>query len=338
MPNASQSKLQMETGQTVYAAQAMNRYSATVFNIPAVPLWSGRGGFEPNVKPNGLATGGAVTAAVSGTNDKVDVAALTCYLAGVLVSVSAATDVTVTRAVTTDTHIINSITITSAGAVAVVVGTDHTAFSETRGAAGGPPWIPTGSIEIAQIRLSSNTAAQVASAEIFASVGQHQERYDYPLWDEYRVGNGDLNAHVEFYDALPLIHSDDSGTTTKPKKVYAQVAAPVLTDIPLADAFKPVEVSHSSSSKPLYDEKVVGSSSRSIGQGGFTAYLKDGVTDAVIAGKDQVLTFKYFPSKYKTAYHVDQGVLGVARAFPAGDNITAACTITADQAGVDRAA
>ncbi|MBK8184903.1 MAG: hypothetical protein IPK63_19260 [Candidatus Competibacteraceae bacterium] len=101
-----------------------------------------------------------------------------------MLTVAAVTDdsLTITRGVTTDTHMINSVTVNSSGAVAIVTGTDNTAFSDTRGAAGGPPSIPLGSVEVAQIRTTSVTAAVVLSTEIYAAPGTHQERYDNPVW------------------------------------------------------------------------------------------------------------------------------------------------------------
>ena len=124
-------------------------------------LWSGASGKEPDVKPDGLATGGEVSTADSGSNDVVDVAALTCYLAGVETSVAASADFSITRPAS-DVAKVNSITVTSAGALSEVEGTDGSdgTFSAERGAAGGPPYIPEGSIEIAQVRLTTAAAAR----------------------------------------------------------------------------------------------------------------------------------------------------------------------------------
>jgi len=324
MANAENAKLQYEAGQTSYAVSALtDSGDATTFDSSAA-LFSKKSGYAPDVRPNGLITGGAVIPAVSGTNDLIDVAALTCYLAGVKTPVAADTDVAITRAVTTDTHNITSITVTSAGAIAAVSGTDGTAFSETRGAAGGPPFIPVGSIEIAQVRTTSNTAAPITSDEIFAVVGIHQERYDYPIFDiDY------ANAEVGFASALPLIH-----TGSLPKAVYASYAAPVFADVSLASDFVPAETSHSVSSTQVYGS-TIGSSSSSLGQASFTAYLNDGVGDALVGLKNETLWFKFFPDRYKAPYILTQGKLGISRTFPAGDNVQAACTISAESESVE---
>lgn len=325
MPSAENAKLQYEAGQNAVNMSALtDSGDATIFNS-TVTLFSKRAGYAPDVRPNGLITGGAVIPSVAVANNNVDVAALSCYLAGIKTAVSAAVDQTCARAATNVSKI-NSITVNSAGAIAIVAGTDGStsAFSETRGAAGGPPLIPVGSIEIAQVRYTGNTAAAVAAAEIFQVVGLHQERYDYPLFD---INYADAN--IKFTAALPLIH-----TGAVPKKVYASYADPIFADISLASDFAPAETSNSVSSKQIYGS-TLGSSSSSLGQGKFTAFLGDGISDALVALKNQILWFKFYPDRYKTPYMLTQGKLGIARTFPAGDNIQAACTISSESASIE---
>ena len=294
-------------------------------------LWSRVSEKTPDVRPNGLATGGIVSVGVSGSNNKIDVAALNCYLAGVLTAVGASADEDVTRATPTDTHIINSVTITSAGAIAIIAGTDGTGFSETRGAAGGPPWIPTGSIEIAQVRLSSNSDAPVTVDEIFMVPNVHKEMWNFPTWEIVygEVENGVLGyAGIDFTSAMPLIHSDDAGTNTATKKVYASYNTPSFAEVPDAGDFVPPANSHSVSSKQVYG-RTIGASSKSLGQGSFSAELQDGITDALLQMIDEDLWFKFKQNRSNNPYILCQGKLGVTSNFPAGDSITAACTVSA---------
>jgi len=322
MSNAENAKLQYEGGQNVNAMSALtNSGDNTIFNSGAT-LFSRRSGFEPVVRPDGVATGGAVVKAASGTDDLVDLAALTAYIGGTLKTVSATINLTCLRGATTNTHRINSITVTSAGAVVVVSGTASTAFSETRGAAGGPAYIPVGSVEVAQVRLTSITTAPVQDAEIFQVVGLHQERYDSPLFEiDY------LQGKVVFNDALPTIHTADAV-----KGVSASYASPIFADVPKSVDFVAPETSHSVSSTQIYGS-TLGSSSSSLGQGSFTAYLEDGINDALVKLKNQNLFFKFFPDKYKGDYILCQGKLGISRTFPAGDEIQASCTISANSEG-----
>lgn len=322
MSTAENAKLQYEAGQNAVAMSALtNSGDETTFTSGA-SLWSGKSGYAPVVRPNGLLTGGAVT--VHADNDKVTVAALTCNLQGVVTSVAAGTG-TITRPAS-DKAKVCSITINSSGAIAVVAGTDGsgTTFSETRAAAGGPPLIPVDSIEIAQVRVTTSAAGAVAASQIYQVVGSHCERADFPLWTvNYDEGS------VTFLDALPEIH-----TGTVPKKVYASYAEPIFADVALASDFVPPETSHSVTSTQVYGT-TLGATSSTLGQGTFTAYLENGVSDALVSLKNQNLWFKFFPDRYATPYLLCQGKLGISRTFPAGDTIQAACTINAASAAVE---
>ena len=108
MPNASNAKLEYESGQTAVDYTALTDQGDNTEFKSAASLWSNRSGYEPSIRPNGLISGCAVTVAASGSNNVVDVAAGAVYLAGVEISISADTDVSITRATSTDTHMINS--------------------------------------------------------------------------------------------------------------------------------------------------------------------------------------------------------------------------------------
>lgn len=316
--SADNAALFYEAGQEFSAMAALTDSGDHTTFASAADLWSGESGFDAVVRPNGLVTGGAITPK-SGTNNAVSVAALTCYLAGVLTSVAAG-DVTATRG-TTNGYRITSITVDSSGALAAVAGTESTAFSATRGAAGGPPLIPVGSIEIGQVRLTSTTAAVVAEAEIRSVIGDTVERYDYPLFDiNYREGS------VEFVSALPLIH-----TGSVPKKVYAEYYEPVFAEISNAFDYVPPEESYSTTSTAVYGG-AVSATSASLGQGSFSAMLQDGITDPIVSKKGKVLWFKFFPDRLRAPYQLAQGKLGISRTFPASGNIQGAFTINASEA------
>lgn len=327
MANAENAKLQYEGGQTATPMTALtDSGDAKLFNSGA-SLWSKRSGYEPVVRPDGLVTGGAASVAVSGSNNMVDLAALTANVGGDLKTVGAQTDLSVTRGAASNTHCITSITVTSAGAVVMVGGTASTAFSETRGAAGGPPYIPTTSIEIGQVRVTSITAAPIQASEIFQVVGVHQERADFPLYEvDY------LNGNVQFSAALAAIHTGDVI-----KKVYASYAEPIFQELSKASDFVPSENSYSLNSTQIYGT-TIGSTSSTLNQASFTAYLDDGVTDNLVGLKGESLWFRFYPDRYKTAHILEQGKLGISRTFPAGDEIQASCTISTSEAGTEKAA
>lgn len=323
--------IRYEAGQTARPFEALtNTGNNTSFQATFSPV-SNAAGAEPVVAPYGLLTGGAIT--THATNNTVSVASLTASMAGVsgadasgVIAVAAGT-ATVTRP-TGNVAKINSITIDSTGAIATVVGTDGstTAFSETRGAAGGPPLIPVGSIEIGQVRFASSTAAAVQSAEIYAVPGLHLERADYPVYQlDFATGK------VTFATDLPLIHT---GSVTK--KVYMRGATPLFAPIANTSDWVPAEATYSINSTSTYDGPV-GSASSSLGQASFNAIMKDGVTDSVLAQKGKNVWFEFRPDRDKTVpRQLTQGIFGVSRTFPAGGgSFSASCTVTPSVESVD---
>jgi hypothetical protein len=320
--SAENALLQYEGGQQAFAMSALTNSGDNIIFSSAATLWSQRTGFAPVVRPNGLISGGALSA--TATNNQVAVTALSCNLNGVVTSVASG-NVLITRPSTAVSKVC-SITVNAGGTLAVVAGTDGSsaAFSETRGAVGGPPLIPVDSIEIGQVRVTSNTAAVITAAQIFAVPGLHVERADGPLFDvDYATGR------VVFQSALPLIH-----TGPAPKAVHASYSAPIFASVARATDFVMPETSYSVTSTQIYGG-TIGATSATLNQGSFTAYFNNGITDPLVTLKGQNLWFKFFPDRYQTAYTLAQGKLGITRSFPAADEIQAACTISASAAGVE---
>lgn len=323
MSNAENAKIEYEGGQNQAAMAALSDSGDAKTFESGAALWSRRSGYAPVIRVDGLRTGGDVSVAASGGNNMVDVSAATAFVAGADVSASAQTDLTCARPTTSD-YVIYSITLDSAGTFAAVKGTEGSSFSESRGVAGGPPLIAATKIEVGQVRYSSQTAGKVEASEIKQVVGVHRERYDNPIYTpNYRTGE------IVFNAALPAIH-----TGTVPKGVYASYASPIFAEVPKGSDFQPSETSHSVSSTQIYGT-TLGSTSSSLSQATFTAYLEDGVSDPLVKLKNETLWFRFYPDKFKTAYILEQGKFGISRTFPAGDEIQASCTISPESAGVE---
>jgi hypothetical protein len=322
--------LKYESGQTAYPFEEMtDSGDRTTFSASFAP-WSRASSASLVVAPYGVKTGGAITPGSS--NNTVDVAALTVVAPGMTgadangeVSVAADT-VSITRGVSSDTHNITSITVDATGSIVALSGTDGTAFSETRGADGGPPLIPVGSIEVGQVRTTSVTAAAVETAEIFQVIGQHQESTLQPSYDVDYV-----NGTITFNEALPAIHTGAVG-----KKVYVKGSTPIFATVPKASDWVPAESTYSISSTDTYDG-AIGSSTAALGQASFNCILQDGVSDNILAVKGQSLWFKYQPDRdQSTPYQLTQGIFGVSRTFPAGGGSkTASCTVTPESESTD---
>lgn len=317
--------VQYEAGQTPYPAEVMtNSGDDRTFEASFAP-WSDVAGFEPVIRPNGLLTGGAITPN-TGTDNGVTVAALTAWIGGEEIE-DGAENVLASRGDVGNPYRITSVVVTAAGAIDVQPGTEGSAFTETRGVAGGPPEILAGSIEIGQVRLSTHGDADIEPSEILAIPGVHVERADYPVW-QVDMGLG----QITFADALPAIHAD--GAT---KEVYVSGATPLFAPLANVADWVPAETTYSVSSEDTYDGPI-GAEDASLGQASFTALgLRDGITDPVVMQKGKRLWFRFRPDRDRThPYQLTQGILGVSRTFPAGGgSFSASCTITARNESLD---
>ena len=318
MATAENAKLQYEAGQTAYAMAALtDTGDATTFTGAAAP-WSGRSGYEPDVRPDGVISGCAIT---PNGNNSVTVAIGTAYIGGQLVTVQAGNVAVPSATADTDTHIVYSICVGTDGVPSAEPGASHTAFG-ARGTDGGAPLVPVDDIELGQVSLTARGTVAITAAMIAQVPGTSQERFDVPLHVETDAYLG----RVTFGDAMDAIHV---GPATK--KVYASYAVPSFSNIPRVKDFVPPENTRSVSSEQIYGG-TVGSSSQSLGQGSFVAFLDNGITDPLIQLKNENLWFKFYPDRAKSAHLMAQGYLGVARTFPAGAQIQASCTISAEAA------
>lgn len=333
---SANAKILIEAGQILKPYAVMtDSGDHKVFTIAGGPVFSGKSGFTPTVRPNGIHSGRNLLSPHA-DNNKVTIAGFTAYLAGVLVTIAATTG-TITRPAT-DVAKVNSITLKSDESIEVLPGTDGTgsAFSEDREAAGGPPYIPPGSIEIGQVRVTAAADGIILSSEIFQVIGQHAEYSNYPIFRVNNTGDGEYasvsakkNSFVEFESALPLIHTADV-----PKGVYLQYYTPVLAALGRVFDFVPVEKSHSVGSKQYYRGSI-GTMSESLGQGSFTAIMDDNITDLLVSEKNQILTVKFFQDENLAPYILTQGKIGLKRSFPAADQNQATVTLSAEEPSVE---
>lgn len=330
MATAEQAKIQIETGQTLTAYTVMTD-SGDHQVFTAGTIWSGKTGYTPSVRPNGVVTGDSILTSGS-TSDTVRIAAFTAYLAGTLVTVGA-TSTTITRTATADKGQVHSITLASDSSIAVVEGivSASTTLVDIRGATGGPPLIPVTSIELGQIRVTDEAAAAIATTEIYQVVGTHSERYDYPGWIERNVGDGrtadatgKMRSHIMFDSVIPLNHT---GPTAK--RAYIQYYTPVFSDVSKTMDFVPAEKTHSVSSTQYYGG-TIGSTSESLGQGSFKVMLSDAITDIFLNQKNHKITVKFFQDRNKVPYILTQGLLGISRTFPVDNQVQADCTISSE--------
>lgn len=297
------------------------------FQFANSPL-SQQGAFPTVVMPQGVKSG--LTCTTTGVNDEVKTSA------GVVVNpsgasadadtgeitVAADTSITLTRALATDVCI-NSIVVDGTGAVSAVKGTDGSAFNTARNSAGGPPYIPVGSVEVAQVKLSGSTAGPVLDSEISQTPGVSQEGYKDILWT-IDIATGT----VTFSAALPLIH-----TAGVAKEIYGRNSVPIFSTLGRVTDYSPAETNYSSSSTAIYDGTVVGQSS-SLSQSTFTAYLDDGLTDPLLAARGDSRWIRFKQNKDLAPYELTNGTVGVTRSFPPDGEVEASVQLLAADASI----
>jgi hypothetical protein len=341
MATSQRGKIQREAGRTLTAYAAMTD-TGDHQTYTAGTVWSGKAGYEPSIRPNGIVTGRNLLA-VHANAETVAYSAFTAYSKGTLHEVSAGS-ATFTRPTTDPPKAkIYSVTMASDGSVEVVagvIGTDTT-FSETRNAAGGPPYIPADSVEIGQFRITSGTSDALTAEQILQIEGTHSERFDYPGWETFNIGKGEFAAtagekrsHIKFDFAHPAIHA-----AAAVKKVYAQYYTPTFVNIAKSDEFVPAATGYSKSSESYYKgaggSGAIGSvNADSVGDATFTVMADDGLTDGILADEGEVVTVKWYPDANKSAYMLTQGTLGIERTFPSGEQNKFSCTLYAENPSV----
>lgn len=334
MATSQLGKIQIELGRTLTDYTVMTDSGDNQI-FTAGTIYSGKSGYAPDVRPNGIVTGQKVLSPHA-TSNTVTIAGFTAYSKGAMQTVAAAS-ATFSRPGTAGLYKIVSITMASDGSIAKVDGTSSaTAFSTTRDANGGPPLIPVDSVEVGQIKLTSSTAAVIVAGDILQDIGDHAEYADYPVPEVSNIGNGsyaavsaEKNAHIKFNEALP-----DSHTGSVPKRTYIKYYTPSFTTLAKTADFKPAELGVSKSSETVYEGSgvsgAVGSmKADSVGDVTFAVLANDGITDAIIREKNQTVTVKWYPDANKVPYMLSQGMLGFNRDFPSGTqnkiNVTVYC-------------
>jgi hypothetical protein len=232
----------------------------------------------------------------------------------------------------TDVAKVNSICVDDSGDIVAVAGTDGStaAFSETRAAAGGPPLIPVGYVELAQVRVTLAADSVITEDQIYDSPGVHSERAMMPAYKEPNcVGDGidaettaQVDAYLEFDSALPKIH-----TGAIPKAIYIKVYTPILSEVSRVMDYVPAEISHSANSEEYYGGAIA-SISKSLGQCSFSGFMNNGIDDPILRQKNQVVIVEYYQDRDQSAKIVQQGTLGIKRTFPVSGQIKADFTLT----------
>ena len=289
----------------------------------AIKLFSLKKGQAPVVRPDGVRSGLKVKPALSGANNQVDVEAGSAFVGGMDLAINAVANLSVTRTPAGGTHQINSIVVNNAGAVSAIAGTEGGSFSATRGVAGGPPFIPVDQIEIAQVKLTSNTDAPILASEIDQNV---MERYDIPSFIIVHE-----EAAIVMLSALDLRHT---GNVTK--GIWVRHYEPVFNDIPEATNWKPVDKTAETQAGRTYDGPFsIGG--EGLGEGSFEVMLKGEAGEILQSVINDTRWLRFYPDKFRTDHHLVCGKLTQEREYPPDNAMKATVTVTGVVAAIEKA-
>lgn len=336
MPTAQRGKIQVELDQTFndYAVMT-DSGDHQIFTLGT--LWSEK--ISPVIRPNGISSGRNLLS-THADDDKVSIAAFSAYSKGVEHDVTATT-MTMTRP-SVSNYKKCSVTMDEDGNLDEVEGTEGSSFSTTRGAEGGPPLIPVDSVELGQVWMDSQSSAAIAADEIYQSANSHAEYASNPSPEYNCIGKGsyadsaaEKNAHVKFSSAFMVNH-----TGSVCKRVYLQYYTPSLTTLLKVTDFKAAEVGVSKSSETMYEGSGVSGAigamkADSIGDLSFTVFGDDGITEGIVEERGSIITVKWFPDANKVPYLLTQGMLGIERDYPPGEQIKINCTLYCEKESVE---
>lgn len=233
LPGGNNFLLKMENGFVAKAYEAMadsgNHQGYTCTGTRFSLCENDENGIDrcPVIAPDGVRNGCYISPAASVQADAFDLSAGTLLIGGAQIAVAASVNHALTRPASGLCRTV-SITLTNQGALAVAAGLDGAVFSATRGAVGGPPWVPVGSIELATVALTGIAGALAETDIAFAPEYSHAPEYTVLPY----------TASIRFVAPLPAVH-----TGGLPRAVWITWSEPVMAAMD-AILFRPPVTQH----------------------------------------------------------------------------------------------
>jgi hypothetical protein len=287
---------------------------------------------EAEVRLDGQISGFTITPG-SGYNE-VDVSAGTCYLKGVELTVNATTITDLERPTASAVNVLwTALSVDENGTINKTLGTEGGSAS-TRGAAGGPPYIPVDEVLIGYVVMgyfegSVSGARVVSASEINSDTKEYSAIPSANVIFHDGSGNDAQNVGViEFASTLESIHSDDAGATTFTRNVYASYHDVLWESPPSAYDFNLTTDTAIVESQDYNDaaaQKSVGVDSWSAGGSTYTDHSPNDFW-TIINGKKR--WYREFPDKNKTGFWAGLSIVVVSsRNFPVNEVYNAAITV-----------
>lgn len=323
-------KVEVEVGATFYALAALSTVSSPAADVgkkflTSAVFISDHENRQPVVRLDGVISGLNLSPG-SGYNE-VDFSAGSVYIKGAQVDVTAGTVIELTRPTSSGQIKTFAICVDENGTVAATAGTAG-APSTTRGAAGGPPYLPLDQVLIGYVNMSyyggsESGAAVVTAAEID---NETKERATIPSYQvKYHDGKGSSATNygvIEFATALPLIHN----TGASRRNVYASYYSPTFEQIQEAKDFSFSQDVNTYKSKAYLDESEETALGTEMWSGSGTVYWSkvDDLLSVVINSKRWV---KIYPDINETGYVCGRCIVKANKSLPLEDTMSASVTL-----------
>jgi hypothetical protein len=304
------------------AADVRKKYAALATFI------SGDKNRKPMVRLDGQVNGFTITPGK--TYNEVDVSAGTGYLLGVELGVAATTVTDLERPIANATNVLwTALSVDSNGTINKTVGTEGTSTA-TRGAAGGPPFIPENEFLIGYVTMtyyggSASGAKVVSASEINSDTKEYAAIPSYTVLYHDGGGTDPQNVGVvQFASQLPMIHGAGVGTATR--NVFAQYHDAIFEE--LSDSYdfnitEDISVTESIAYRDAASQKDTNIPSWSVAG---NVYSGD-INDVLSIVKNKIRWMKHFPDADETPYRVGRGIWKRSTNFPVGETINSSVTI-----------
>jgi len=323
--------VQVELGSVSYPMAALTSVSSPAADVnkkflTQAEYLSDLAALQPEVRLDGVRSGLVITPG-SGYNE-VDISAGEVDLKGNRISVSADTVSNLTRPTTVGQILVSAITVNASGAFTARPCTAGVATT-TRGAAGGPPFLPVDEVLVGYVALTYYDGS--ASGEKVITAGEIDSySKEYAAIPSAKINYYDEDQEVgtiEMANALPMIHAATAaGPGTAVRNVYASYYEPQFEEVPDAKDFsfdEAVSTYKSKAYKDASEETAVGTPSWS---GSFDAYWTR-VEDILNLVKGSKRWIKHFPDSGLADHWAGRAVLKVSRQSPVDDNLMATVTL-----------
>lgn len=323
--------VQVELGSISYPMSALSSVSSPASDVNKKFLTlaeyiSDLAVLQAEARLDGVLAGLSLTPG-SGFNE-VDISAGSVNVQGQVVEVSATTESGITRPTTLGQVLVTALTVDNAGAITATPGTEG-ATNTTRGAAGGPPFLPVDEVLIGYITATYYTGS--ASGEKILTTGEiDSSSKEYAAIPSAKIVFHDeeqLVGVVEMANTLPLIHAATAaGPGTASRNVYASYYEPEFEEIPDAKDFsftEDVSTYKSKAYKDASEETAIGTPSWSAS---FSAYFTT-VDDILNLVKNSKRWIKHYPDSSLAPHWSGISIVKVGRETPVENNMMASITL-----------